>query len=202
MSGSSEKELQRLVASLHIPNIGFMGIYDCRFPGFISKHRKQCAIVNTGPRESGGYHWIAFAWDPTSYKMFMFDPLGWTNDQLKRFYGFSYQNMIKRSALTTTDRCITLERNRHAVQCTCSGSCGLFCVFFLFCFHLQPCNPFGTTLMQQMEGSLPKLVPNTPAHLHCNQSRLYRFLFTHSSYFRNHFEEIVRNTNVGLLNTH
>lgn len=201
MSGSSEQELKNLVSSLNL-QAGFLGTFDCRFPGFISKNKKQTAIVNTGPREQGGVHWIALAWDPTSYKMFLFDPLGWSDRDLAKYYGFSYQNMVARSALSSPDRCVTLVKNTQAVQCTCAGSCGLFCVLFLYCFHLRPSNPFGTSLFQSLEGAKSAMVPSLPTHLHNNQTILYKFLMNHSVYFRNNAPHMVSNTKTGLIKTH
>lgn len=202
MSGSSETELKHLISSLHIPNIGFLGTFDCRFPGFIDKNKKQSAIVNTGPRESGGMHWIAFAWDPASYKMFMFDPLGWTARDLTKYYGFSYQNLLRRSAMSTHDRCVILEKNTQAVQCTCAGSCGLFCVFFLYNFHLCPSSPFSTSIMQNMQGTVPTIKPLYPYLLHENQNKLYSFLYNKSSYFRKNAQTIIDSTKTGLIKTH
>ncbi|AII22572.1 protease [Lizard adenovirus 2] len=201
MSGSSEQELKMLVRSLNLEP-GFLGTFDCRFPGFISKDRRQTAIVNTGPREQGGIHWIALAWDPKSYKMFLFDPLGWSDAELKRYYNFSYKNMVQRSALSSPDRCVTLVKNTQAVQCTCAGSCGLFCVFFLYCAHLNASNPFGTSLFQSMEGQKSGMVPKSPDQLHKNQALLYNFLSSHSEYFRKHARNIVLNTRLHLIKTH
>ncbi|AAL92453.1 protease [Snake adenovirus 1] len=201
MSGSSEQELKMMVRSLNLES-GFLGTFDCRFPGFISKDRRQTAIVNTGPREQGGVHWIALAWDPTSRKMFLFDPLGWTNAELKKYYGFSYQNMVQRSALSSADRCVTLERNTQAVQCTCAGSCGLFCILFLYCAHLSPSNPFGTSLFQSLDGQKSGMVPRSPEALHKNQQILYNFLSSKCAYFRKNARNIVMNTRLHLIKTH
>ena len=199
--GSTETELKRLVESMGLGR-GFLGLFDCRFPGFIQKHKIQTAIVNTGPREGGGLHWIAMAWNPTRRVVYLFDPLGWTESDLSRYYGFSYRNMIKRSALSSPDRCVTLERNTQAVQCTCSGSCGLWCVYFLAAFLLNPNDPFETKLFQDLQGKAPQLHPSSPATLHRNQEILYRYLHAHSVYFRTHSAEITRRTRAGLIKTH
>lgn len=201
MSGTSERELKMLVRSLNLDR-GFLGTFDCRFPGFLSKDRKQTAIVNTGPREKGGIHWIALAWDPTSYKMFLFDPLGWTDSELQKYYNFSYKNMVARSALNSPDRCVTLVKNTQAVQCTCAGSCGLFCILFLYCAHLMPANPFGVPLFQSLEGEKSSMSPTSPEKLHRNQQILYSFLSSHSSYFKKNATSVVMNTRLGLINTH
>lgn len=202
MSGSSESELKSLVQSLHMQNIGFLGTFDSRFPGFIDRDKYQSAIVNTGTRESGGLHWIAFAWNPRVYKVFLFDPLGWSARELQRYYSYSYDALIKRSALNFADRCVVLEKNKQAIQCTCSGSCGLFCVFFLYCFHISPNAPFATPLMQKMHGSSPSILPASPSELHANQHALYAFLRDKSMYFRRNEEDIVSNTRLGLIKTH
>lgn len=201
MSGSSETELRQLIQDLGISG-GFLGTFDCRFPGFIQKDKKQTAIVNTGPREQGGVHWIALAWDPTSYKMFLFDPLGWTKGQLRKYYGFSYENLVKRSALTSPDRCVTLVKNNQAIQCTCAGSCGLFCVLFLYAFSRRPSNPYSDPLIEKMTGIAPTIHPLCPDKLHHNQAFLYQFLKTQSQYFKKNETLFVSNTKIGLINTH
>lgn len=201
MSGTSEAELKTLMRSLNLER-GFLGTFDCRFPGFISKDRRQTAIVNTGPREKGGVHWIALAWDPSSYKMFLFDPLGWSEKELRKYYGFSYKNMVARSALNSPDRCVTLTKNTQAVQCTCAGSCGLFCVLFLYCAGTHPSDPFGSSLFQSLEGEKSAMSPASPEKLHQNQRILYDFLATRSSYFKKNATSIVMNTQLGLINTH
>lgn len=202
MSGSSEHELKALIRSLHMSNIGFLGTFDCRFPGFLNRNQYQSAIVNTGSRESGGMHWIAFAWNPRNFKVFMFDPLGWSAHQLKQYYSYSYQALLKRSALNSNDRCVILERNHQAIQCTCAGSCGLFCVFFLYCFSISPNSPFSTRLMQSMHGTSPNITPVSPELLHINQMLLYSFLSKNSEYFRKNEDEIVENTKLDLIKTH
>ncbi|ASU50478.1 protease [Odocoileus adenovirus 1] len=201
MSGTSEQELKKLLSSLHLTN-GFLGTFDCRFPGFINKEKIQTAIVNTGPREEGGVHWIAMGWDPHYFKMYIFDPLGWKEKQLQSLYNYSYQGMIKRSALTTNDHCINVEKNTQAVQCTCSGACGLFCVFFLYCFYNFKGQAFKNPLFQKLYGALPSLTPLDPTLLHANQLFVYRFLLKKSLYFQENKEHLIRNTNVGLIKTH
>ncbi|AAL73248.1 23K endoprotease [Possum adenovirus 1] len=201
MSGTSEHELKSLIASLGVSS-GFLGTFDCRFPGFIQKEKFQTAIVNTGPREKGGIHWIALAWNPLNFKMYLFDPLGWKEKQLAKYYGFSYRNMIARSALNTPDRCVTLVRNEEAVQCTCSGACGLFCVFFIYCFNKYKCDPFNNPLFQRFQGSYPCIKPASPALLHENQNILYNFLNSKSDYFNKNQHQFVTETKIGLIKTH
>lgn len=200
MSGSSETELRALVRSLGIP--GFLGVYDSRFPGFLHPQKRQCAIVNTGTRESGGMHWIAMAWEPVGYKLNLFDPLGWSRQELKKYYGFSYENLVRRSALQNPTRCVELVRNQQAVQCSCSGSCGLWCCFFLYCFKLRPVDPFGSKLFQSLEGARAAVHPPAPHLLHQNQEKLYSFLRQQSFYFRQHASSIEGNTRLGLIKTH
>ena len=201
MSGSSEYELKQLLRSLGLTS-SFIGIYDCRFPGFLNPDKRQTAIVNTGPRESGGLHWIALAFDPIGYKFYLFDPLGWKERDLSRFYNFSYKQMLERSALNTPTRCVTLVKNEEAVQCTCSGSCGLFSVLFLYCFKHYPFNPYHSPLMKKLQGSVAALYPVRHRQLHENQRILYEFLEACSRYFVRNKNHIVRNTNVGLIKTH
>ncbi|BCO10930.1 protease [Bovine adenovirus 7] len=201
MSGLSEKEVFLLLSSLQCTH-GFLGTFDCRFPGFINKVKVQTAIINTGPREQGGIHWIALAWDPKSYQMFIFDPLGWKNDQLMKYYKFSYSNLIKRSALSSPDKCVKVIKNSQSVQCTCAGSCGLFCVFFLYCFYKYKSNAFKNCLFQSLYGSIPSLTPPNPTNLHKNQDFLYKFFKEKSLYFRQNEEYIVSNTKIGLIKSH
>lgn len=202
MSGTSESELKQLVRSLHLNNIGFLGTFDCRFPGFLDKNKTSSAIVNTGTRESGGLHWIAFAWNPKTMKVFMFDPLGWSSKELEKYYGYSYQALLKRSAVQSIDRCVTLERNQEAVQCTCAGSCGLFCVLFLYCFSVYPTAPFEVPLFQSLQGSVSRFTPVKPLALHNNQQILYDFLKSKSVYFSKNLTHFVNSTKTGLIKTH
>lgn len=201
MSGTSESELRDLLSSLHL-TYGFLGTFDCRFPGFLQKNKVQTAIVNTGPRELGGVHWIAMAWDPVYYKMYIFDPLGWKETQLKSLYNYSYQAMLKRSALTEGERCITVEKNTQGVQCTCSGACGLFCVFFLYCFNKYRGKAFKNELFQSLNGAIPSLTPSDPNLLHKNQNLLYDFFICKSSYFRKNKKMLIDNTKLGLIKSH
>ncbi|QEJ80733.1 protease [Psittacine adenovirus 3] len=201
MSGTSEAELWQLMRSLGISS-SFLGTFDCSFPGFIRADQKQTAIINTGSRESGGMHWIAMAWEPRGKVLYLFDPLGWKERDLMRYYGFSYKAMVARSALSTPSHCVTLERNTQAVQCTCSGACGLFCVVFLYCFNVCPSAPATVKVLEAMEGTASALRPTDPAKLHWNQKVMYRFLSANSSYFRKHERTLVYNTRLGLIKTH
>nr|WMQ77652.1 protease [Zoothera dauma adenovirus] len=201
MSGTSESELKAIISSMGLQKY-FIGTFDCRFPGFIDQRRKQVAIVNTGPRESGGLHWIALCYDNTSFTVFLFDPLGWSELDLERQYGFSYKGMLKRSAMMTPDRCVKLTKNTQAVQCTCSGACGLYCVLFVYCFDKNPSNPFKVPILQDMEGHAARLKPSNPKDMHDNQLKLYNFLYDKSSYFRKNCDSLISNTRVGLIKTH
>ncbi|UJZ92513.1 protease [Barthadenovirus sternae] len=201
MSGSSEAELKHLIRSLGIQHT-FLGTFDCRFPGFLDSNKIKTAIVNTGPRESGGVHWIAFAWNPIGYKLYLFDALGWKDKELEKYYNFSYKHIIKRSALETPSRCVQLVKNSEAVQCTCAGSCGLFCVLFLYCFNKFPNNPYDNYIMNDFYGCKAALKPVCPKQLHLNQIKLYDFLRKHSDYFVKNETHIVNNTNTYLIKTH
>lgn len=200
MSGTSENELKKLIKSIGCEK-GFLGTFDCRFPGFIRKDVPQTAIVNTGPREKGGVHWIALAWDNIAYKIYLFDPLGWKDSQLKKYYDFSYKNIVARSALNTPYRCVTLTKNSEAVQCTCSGACGLYCILFIYCFNKFK-DPFNNFLFEKFFGSKPSLRPINPSLLHDNQYMLYNFLKEKSHYFMNNEIYFICQTNLGLIKTH
>lgn len=201
MSGTSETELKNLIRSLNLQD-GFLGTFDRHFPGFVNKHKIQTAIINTGTRESGGQHWLAMGWNPKIYTVFMFDPLGWKDRDLIKFYGFYYRNMIERSALNSPDRCVKLIKNSEAVQCTCAGSCGLFAVLFLYCFKMNPFQPFQTSTMQALEGNPPAIKPSNPSELHKNQNIMYNFFLNKSNYFVKNKHILMSNTNIGLIKTH
>lgn len=204
MSGTSESEIRHLMRDLGIID-KFLGTFDRRFDGFVRQfaHRNsyKTAIVNTGYREQGGIHWLALAWDPYRRVIHIFDPLGWKDKQLSRYYdGFSYDRMIKNTA--GIRGCITARRVGEAVQCSCSGACGLFCVMFLYAFDKCPSCPEAYWILDRMKGETPALKPRHWRDLHRNQRLLYRFLYANSQYFREHYDRMEKNTRLDLLFKH
>uniref|UniRef100_A0AAU6S535 Protease n=1 Tax=Pipistrellus pipistrellus adenovirus TaxID=3140007 RepID=A0AAU6S535_9ADEN len=195
--GSTEEELRAICRDLGVgPN--FLGTFDKRFPGFVSKHKRSCAIVNTAGRETGGVHWLAFAWEPTSRKMFLFDPFGFSDQKLVQFYQFEYQGLLKRSAIASTpDRCVELVKNTEAVQGPNSAACGLFCCMFLQAFTKWPQRPMEKNPTMDLIQGVPnaRLFDTTSEGIFAkNQRAVYAFLSAHSPYFRNHRASIERNT--------
>lgn len=196
MSGTSESEIKHLMTDLGIID-KFIGTFDRRFNGFVDKfgHRERysTAIVNTGYREYGGVHWLAMAWDFRSRVLHVFDPLGWRDDQLRRQYdGFSYSGLIK--GTSGSNKCITVRRVKEAVQCSCSGACGLYCVLFLYAFDKCPTKPESYSVLDEMRGEAPAIRSANWRDLHRNQHLLYDFLNKNSDYFRRHYAEMVNNT--------
>lgn len=176
-----------------------MGTYDKTFPGFKQPNKWGSAIVNTGSRSSGGVHWLSFAYNPLNKTIYVFDPLGWSDEELLRQYSFKYEHILKTTAIKEINRCVKVEKNTKAVQCACSGSCGLFCVFFLACFTRSPTTPFTNPLMDIMHDVPAAAISTSPRILHQNQEILYNFLKTRSVSFRKN-ENVQRfNTKVCLL---
>lgn len=195
--GSNEEELRAICRDLHVgPN--FLGTFDKRFPGFINKHTRSCAIVNTGGRETGGVHWLAFAWEPASARVFLFDPFGFPDQKLAQFYQFEYEALLKRSALSSTkDKCVELVKNTESVQGPDSAACGLFCCMFLQAFSRWPQSPMDKNpTMDLLDGvSNSRLFsPESQRIFIKNQQVVYKFLSQRSPYFRSHSSKIKENT--------
>lgn len=191
--GSSEEELKAIVKDLGVGPY-FLGTFDKRFPGFVSKDKMACAIVNTAGRETGGVHWLAMGWWPQGKLFYMFDPFGFSDQKLKQVYQFEYQNLLKRSALSSTDdHCVTLETSGECIQGPNSAACGLFCCLFLHAFVRWPQHPLDKNpTMGPVFGR-----PNAELHSSAaqpvfrkNQQYLYAFLAAHSTYFRSHRRDI------------
>ncbi|QEJ80760.1 protease [Amniota adenovirus 1] len=204
MSGTSETEIAEILKDLGIID-KFLGTFDRRFNGFPHSFGRmestKTAIVNTGYREKGGVHWLALGWNPVTRVLHVFDPLGWRDDQLKRYYdGFTYSDMIRKTS--GKPGCITVRRVGEAVQCSCSGACGLFCVLFLYCFDRNPSKPESYITLDKMKGEPPSVISDKWQHLHRNQDLLYDFLYKNSNYFRRNYSNIVNNTRIGLMSVH
>nr|WRQ19818.1 MAG: protease [unidentified adenovirus] len=199
--GTNESELKQIVQDLGLGSL-FLGTFDKTFPGFIEKHKPCCAIVNTGLRSTGGVHWIAMAWEPKSYFFYLFDPFGFDDKQLLRFYNFRYQHMLKASAITSTPtRCVTLIRNYEAIQGPYSGACGLFCCLFLRAFLKYPFKPMNNPILDPLSGvAINGLFKPTNLSIFVkNQKYLNAYLEKHSRYFRRHKKEIEVRTAVNVL---
>lgn len=201
--GTSSTELTHLVNSLSITN--FLGVFDKNFPGFLDTSRVACAIVNTGDVSSGGVHWIAFAFDPVSYIFYMFDPFGWSKKELLRIYQFQYDRMVKHTALNTPTRCVRLIKSVEAVQCVCSGACGLYCVLFLASFTYFRYSPMSRNPIIDTVDGIPVYMLRTAVGIcvtHCNQKKLYKWFYEHSWYFRYNARIITHNTRINLIQAH
>lgn len=211
MSGTSESEIRAMLRDLGVDKV-FIGTFDNSFNGFKRSKVPMCAIVNTGSRESGGVHWIAAGIDPRSRKIYVFDPLGWNDAQLQRMYRFSIYPMLRKtldnyelkgSAYDYNKKdCFIVTRNTQAVQCSCAGSCGLFCVLFVYCFSKNPHLANEDNLLQTMDGEKAAVRPTHWQTLHANQDLLYTFLNNRCDFFRRRAREIIQNTKTGLIKTH
>lgn len=195
--GSREEELQAIIRDLGVGPY-FLGTFDKRFPGFFDKNKLSCAIVNTAGRETGGRHWLALAWFPKAQNFYFFDPFGFSDAKLKQIYQFEYEGLLKRSALNASgNQCVTLIKSSQSVQGPNSAACGLFCCMFLYAFVNWPHSPMDhNPTMDLLTG-----VPNSGLYsshnmpiFRQNQNNLYRFLASHSAYFRANRPQIERDT--------
>lgn len=201
--GTSSSELIKMVYSLGIQS-NFLGVFDKNFPGFLNPSMRACAIVNTGDVMSGGVHWIAFAYEPSTRTFTMFDPFGFSKLELLKKYQFQYDRMLRNTAISG-GRCIRLVKSTEAVQCPCSAACGLFCVLFLASFCMYPQSPMSHNPIIDIVQGVPhsKLYTSVGISVtHTNQERLYTWLYMYSLYFRNHVDVIKRNTRINAMNMH
>ncbi|AGL34688.1 protease [Fowl aviadenovirus 5] len=196
MAGTTESQLNHLVGAMRLRH-RFLGVYDKSFPGFLDPNRAASAIVNTGSRSSGGMHWIAFAYEPLGRKCYMFDPFGWSDRELWKLYKVKYDALLRRTGLSQPDKCIQLVRSVEAVQCPCSAACGLFSALFIASFDRYPNRPMiGNPIIDTVVGVKHEDMykPAFRAVLHRNQERLYFWLGKENAYFRQHAEELKRET--------
>lgn len=195
--GSREEELKSIIRDLGITPY-FLGTFDKRFPGFISRFKMCCAIVNTAFRETGGVHWLAMAWHPQSRKFYMFDPFGFSDASLKKIYDFEYESLLRRSAIhATPDRCLELIRSTETVQGPNSAACGLFCCLFLHAFVNWPLDALGDNPTMSLLQGVKNNQMNDPRNLTIlrnNQKNLYEFLSKKSAFFRMRRCQIERDT--------
>lgn len=201
--GTGSSELCKMVKSLGIEAY-FLGVFDKHFPGFLNISRPGYAIVNTGDQASGGVHWIAFAFEPSDMKFYIFDPFGWSKKELLKKYQFQYDRMVA-NTLRTSSRCITLVKSQQAVQCLCSAACGLFCLLFLYSFFYYRHNPMvGNPVIDVVTGIDHKdmLSPYGVFVTHNNQRNVYLWLYENCPYFREHVTEIKENTKINSIKIH
>lgn len=204
MAGTSTSELINIVRSLNIDSL-FLGVFDRHFPGFLDFDKACFAIVNTGDYESGGMHWIAFAYDPNGAIFYMFDPFGWSKSDLYKFYKFQYDRIVRQTALTKPGRCVRLVRSLQSVQCICSAACGLFCCLFLASFYYYRHTPMSNNpIIDIVTGVSHKMLklPQGIFVTHCNQENLYKWMYENCMYFRMHAREIKRNTAINSILAH
>lgn len=207
MSGTSESEIRAMLRDLGVGEV-FVGTFDNSFSGFKRSKVPMCAIVNTGSRQSGGVHWIAAGIEPAARRIYVFDPLGWNDSQLQRLYRFSIYPMLHKTIDNYETRekyfknCFIVTRNTQAVQCSCAGSCGLFCVLFVYCFSKNPHMATEDRLLQSLDGKKAAVRPSHWQALHANQELLYSFLSNRCKYFRDRARDMEQNTRTGLIKTH
>lgn len=198
--GSREEELRAIVRDLGISPY-FLGTFDKRFPGFLHRDKLSCAIVNTAARETGGAHWLALAWFPNAKNFYFFDPFGFSDHKLKQIYQFEYEGLLRRSALAG-DGCVNLVKSTETVQGPNSAACGLFCCMFLHAFVNWPDRPMSRNPTMDLLTGVPNadmMKPSSLAILRENQNQLYKFLSSHSPYFRAHRPQIERDTSFNKL---
>lgn len=202
MSGTSDFQLKSLVAAFHLKH-RFLGVFDNSFPGFINPNVASSAIINTGSRQSGGMHWIAFAYDPSLRRCYMFDPFGWSDSKLWTIYKFKYDRLLKRTGLSQNDRCITLIKSTQAVQCMCSAACGLFSALFIASFDKYPSKPMdGNNIIDILVG-VDHSKMNLPEYidiLHRNQERMYTWFEFNNNYFRYNSIKLRKETAIESIN--
>ncbi|BBJ21549.1 protease [Crane-associated adenovirus 1] len=186
MAGTTETQLREIISAMHLRH-SFLGVFDNSFPGFININHKSSAIVNTGSRSSGGMHWIAFAYEPTSRTCYMFDPFGWQDSKLLSLYKFKYDNLIKKSALNSPTRCIKFVKSVESVQCPCSAACGLYACLFIASFDKYPFKPMNNNpIIDTVKGVKHSYMYSNEgiSILHQNQLNMYRWFIVNNSYFR------------------
>ncbi|ADQ39062.1 protease [Fowl aviadenovirus 4] len=201
MTGTTESQLRDLVAAMH-PRHRFLGVFDRTFPGFLDPERPASAIVNTGSRSSGGMHWIGFAYDPQYRRCYMFDPFGWSDKKLLELYKVKYDAMLKATGLSQQDRCIELVRSVQAVQCPCSGACGLFSALFIASFDRYRRSPMnGNPIIDTVVGVNHENMykPAFREILHRNQERMNAWFARNNPYFQRHAELLKRETAINTL---
>ncbi|BBF72836.1 protease [Mastadenovirus eidoli] len=200
--GSSETEIKSILYDLGVGPY-FLGTFDKYFPGFINKNKMCCAIVNTGSRDSGGVHWMAFGWEPKSYSFYMFEPYGFSDSKLKQIYNFEYKKLLKSSAITSSpNRCVTFIKSTETVQGPKSAACGLFCILFLKCFIKYPASPMANPIIDPLI-AVPNEKMNDPSVqniLYQNQMYVYSYLQDHSPYFAKNSTKIKQNTAFDKIN--
>ncbi|QCQ84159.1 protease [White sturgeon adenovirus 1] len=200
--GTSNKELDQMVKCLGLTSC-YLGTFDKSFPGFNAIQNKYAmAIVNTGSQASGGIHWLAFTFNPKQQTVYLFDPFGFSDQQLMKEYRFSYESKLRHTALSRSDRCIKFEKNTQGVQCCGSGACGLFCILFLYSFSHYPNSPYDNKVMDMVKGYNPKELtsPASIATAHANEDKLHSWLRAHCSFYVNNVNTVLPNTSCKIQN--